>query len=352
LKGGYFHTLCADIDTKTTIVLYKMMVVMSHLFGRRMCREVDDEEQAEKIKRSPSMVYLPPMPEEAADILRAHNKDTLDVFTTYVKTFAEQHVKKEERHLPLTHTPVGKPSSKTANGNADKKHADVVDFLPSLPKPHARSAFVALSGLGDDFSTIEDLCSSTPEGVFLEAAVVPHLELHPDETRNPLNAYLLDFYMHGQLAPLDVANGIRKSDVWFLLNDFSMVLATIATSLALHLGLDSGTDPEMLDVMGSGDAAENDADEKVAATTIPDAPATKTIGGPEQAFQPKKSKKVAEDWDAGEDALVAEEVYLKSRVGKEMEGTDDEEYEKLMTVYKGFRQLKTAFDEKFLAIFA
>lgn len=327
---------------------------MSHLFGRRLCREVDDEEQAEKIKRSPSIVYLPPMPEEAADILRAHNKDTLDVFTTYVKTFAEQHVKKEERYLPLTHTPVGKPSSKTANGlngNADKKHSDSVDFLPSLPKPHARSAFVALSGLGDEFSTIEDLCSSTPEGVFLEAAVVPHLELHPDETRNPLNAYLLDFYMHGQLAPLDVANGIRKSDVWFLLNDFSMVLATITTSLALHLGLDSGTDPEMLDVMGSGDMAENDADEKVAATTIPDAPTTKATGA-EQAFVPKKSKRVAEDWDAGEDALVAEEDYLKSRVGREMEGTDDEEYDKLMNVYKGFRKLKSEFDEKFLAIFA
>ncbi|KAE8449822.1 hypothetical protein EG329_007299 [Mollisiaceae sp. DMI_Dod_QoI] len=363
LKGGYFHTLCADIDTKTTIVLYKMMLVLSHLFGRRLVRETDDPEQAEKIKRSSSMVYLPSMPEDAANILRAHNKDTLNVFTTYVKTFAEQHVKKEERYLPLTHTPVGKPSrganGKPANGNTKangdaKKYAaqsEAIDFLPSLPKPHARSAFVALSGLGDEFSTIEDLCSSTPEGVFLEAAVVPHLELHPDETRTPLNAYLLDFYMHGSLVPLDVANGIRKSDVWFLLNDFSMVLATIATSLALHLGLDSGSDPEMLDVMGSGDAAENDADEKVAAATIPDAPTAKIIN-PDQPVQPKKSKKVAEDWDTGEDALVAEEDYLKSRVGREMEGTDDEEYDKLMNVYKAFRKLKTDFDEKFRAIWA
>ncbi|KUJ17972.1 P-loop containing nucleoside triphosphate hydrolase protein [Mollisia scopiformis] len=362
LKGGFFHTLCADIDTKTTIVLYQMMLVLSHLFGRRVVREIDDPEQAEKIKRSSSMVYLPAMPEEAANILRAHNKDTLDVFTTYVKTFAEQHVKEEERRLPLTHVPVGKISSaangKTsnghakANGTAEKKQPDAMDFLPSLPRPHARSAFVALSGLGDTFSTIEDLCSSTPEGVFLEAAVVPHLELHPDETRSPLNAYLLDFYMHGSVVPLDVANGIRKADVWFLLNDFSMILATITTSLAIYLGLDSGTDPEMLDVMGSGDAAENDADEKVAAETIPDAPVANKTVTPDQTFQPKKNRKVAEDWDAGEDALVAEEDFLKSRVGKEMEGTDDEEYEKLMNVYKAFKKLKTEFDEKFWAIFA
>ncbi|KAF8857718.1 P-loop containing nucleoside triphosphate hydrolase protein [Acephala macrosclerotiorum] len=365
LRGGYFHNLCADIDTKTTIVMYQMMLVLSHLFGRRLCREIHDPDQAEKIRRSPSMVYLPPMPQEAADILRAHNKDTLDVFTTYVKTFTEQHIKKEERYLPLTHTLVGRPSSAVngkavnghvkGNGNADsKKHADSIDFLPSLPKPRARSAFVALSGLGDDFSTIEDLCSSTPEGVFLEAAVVPHLELHPDETRTPLNAYLLDFFMHGSVVPLNVANGIRKSDVWFLLNDFSMVLATISTSLALHLGLDSGADPEMLDVMGSGDAAENDEDEKAAATAIPDIPTTgnKAVSEAEKPAFVRKSKKVAEDWDAGEDAAVAEEDYLKSHAGKVTEGTDDEEYEKLMIVYKAFRKLKNEFDEKFLAIWA
>ena len=92
LKGGYFHVLCADIDTKTDMVLQKMMLVLSHLFGRLVTREVDDPEEAEKIHRSPSIVYLPPMPEEAATILRKHNKDTLDIFTTYVKTFAAQHV--------------------------------------------------------------------------------------------------------------------------------------------------------------------------------------------------------------------------------------------------------------------
>jgi len=196
------------------------MLVLSHLFGRRACREVDDKEEAELIRRSPSMVYLPPMPEEAADILRDHNKKTLEVFTTYAKTFAAQHAKEEDRYLPLTKTPVGaapsnNPNGKFVNGNgsANAKLKSSVDFIPSLKAPHARSPFVALSGLGDKFATIEDLCSSTREGVFLESAVIPHLELHPDETRSPLNAYLLDFYKHGSVKPLEDANGIRKSDV-------------------------------------------------------------------------------------------------------------------------------------------
>lgn len=201
LRGGYFHQLCADIETQPDAVLQKMILVLSHLFGRQACREVDDPEQAEKIKASPSIVYLPPMPEAATQILRNHNKDTLEIFTTYAKTFAEQHANSEEHRLPLTHTEVGAEEPSSAA------------FLPSLPTPHARSAFVALSGLGDDFETIDDLCSSTRDGVFLESAVIPHLEIHPDETRTPLNAYLLDFYMHGAIEPLERANGIRKSDV-------------------------------------------------------------------------------------------------------------------------------------------
>ena len=205
-----------------------MILVLSHLFGRRVCKEVDDAEEVERINRSPSIVYLPPMPVAASTILRSHNKNTLDIFATYAKTFAAQHIKKDEQYLPLTHTLVGsgpahstkeKPPNGHAipNGNAnrhsDEKDTSIIEFLPSLPAPLARSAFFALSGLGDEFTTIEDLCSSTREGVFLESAVIPHLEIHPEEDISPLNAYLLDFYTHGAVQPLETANGIRKSDV-------------------------------------------------------------------------------------------------------------------------------------------
>lgn len=336
------------------------MLVLCHIFGRRVCRVIDDPEEAEKIKRSPSIVYLPAMPTKAARILKQHNNQTLEIFTTYVKTFAAQHAKESERKLPLTHVAIG-PDSTVMNGQIFNGHANGTAHsetngddgsLPSLPTPHARSTFVALSGLGDEFTTIEDLCSSTREGVFLEAAVIPHLEIHPDEARTPLNAYLLDFYMHGSLAPLETANGIRKSDVWFLLNDFSMVLATIVTSLAIYLGLGSSEDPEMLDVMGAGDAAENDADEEIAAATVVEAPSAAATANKAAPAFVKKSKQVVDDWDAGEDDLVAEEDFLKSEANKPTGANDDEEYEKLMNVYRSFKLLKAAFDEKFHAIFA
>lgn len=133
-----------------------------------------------------------------------------------------------------------------------------------------------------------------------------------------------------------------------MLNDFSLVLATITTSLALYLGLGNASDPEMLDVMGSGDVAENDADEQVAAESIPE-PAVKTTAGPQAPVIRKK--KVVDDWDAGEDALVAEEDYLKNEA-ETVGATDDEEYDKLMNVYRAFRKLQTEFNSKFRLIWA
>jgi len=135
-------------------------------------------------------------------------------------------------------------------GDDDHKSFSL-SFLPSLPTPHARSSFVALSGLGDNFTTIEDLCTSTRDGVFLESAVIPHLEISPDETGSRLNAYLLDFYMHESLEPLESANGIRKSDVSFFKRSTTVYHSSIQTcekllsssiSCCILLWLDKGLD--------------------------------------------------------------------------------------------------------------
>lgn len=107
--------------------------------------------------------------------------------------------------------------------------------------------------------------------------------------------------------------------------------------------------------MGSGDLAENDGDEAMAADSIPDLPASNSTanftGKPAAPFA-RKGKKVVDDWDAGEDAMDAEEKYLESEVVEGLGATDDEEYEKLMNVYKTFRKLKVEFDGKFREIWA
>ena len=335
LRGDYFQELCSEMRSQKDALSRTMMVVMAHLFGRRYCRAAQEELMMTGAKKSPSIVFLPPMPEKANAILRAHNRDTLDTYSTYVETYATQHIHDEERHLPLTEVQVG--------GKGDQQAATI---LGASAPTRSRSAFVALSGHGDNFESISDLCTTVRAGVFLEQAVVPHLEVYPYERKAPLNAYLYDFFMHGSLEPLETANGIRKSEVWFLLNDFSLVLATIVTSLSNFLRLKAAQDVDMIDIVGSGDAVEIDADERLAEEM-----ATPLVSQLNQKLNVLPAKnKVAERWDDGADDV--DDVTLVTegsrRSSTTLIGQDDKM--ELLQVYEAFVRLRTEFDEKFKAI--
>ncbi|KAL6716555.1 hypothetical protein ACLMJK_006122 [Lecanora helva] len=357
IKGGYFHGLCSEIGNKESHVLRTLMVVMAHLFGRRPCREADAEYIENTVKRSPSVVFLPPLPASAARVLPQHNEDTLQVFTTYVRTFVDQHIHTQDNTMPLTSVEVGGSDN------------DLV--LPGMmPPTKIRSAFVALSGADDTFESISDLCRSSRSGVFLEEAVIPHLDMYPDESKTPLNAYLYDFYMHGDIEALEKANGVRKADVWFLLNDFSLVLATIVASLANFLKLPE-SDLSLLDVIGEGDETNNAEDDKfVADSTTEDTEsvsasiatndtgktsvtsATSVNSSKSKQAASKKKEKVADSWEDSEDS---EDELRESEAhkGEEREDRSKEELERgFLNVYTAIMKLRAEFDTKFRKIFA
>jgi hypothetical protein len=214
LKEGYFHALCADIDKSPIQTLLTLMLTMSHLFGRLQGRRADEEFVEEVVKRSTSIVFLPPIPKDAEAILRKHNKETLDIFHTYVSTYVSQHVHDEDNILPLTKCEIGQDAC-----------SDRAALLGALPSTKVRSRFVALSGYGDEFVSIPDLCRTVRDGVYLEEGVIPHVALYPDETSVALNSYLLDFYKHGDTIALEKANRIPRGNVWFLLNGMSYLLS-------------------------------------------------------------------------------------------------------------------------------
>ena len=354
LKEGYFHELCASIDRNEKATLETLMLVMAHLFNRIYCRQADAEYRETVVKPSSSIVFLPAMPKAAANILRQHNQQTLDVYRTYVDTFVEQHIKGDDRKLPLTGMMFG--------GNAVVD----VDGVPSLPATKTRSAFVALSGPGDDFESISALCHTTREGVFLEEAVIPHVGVYPEETDQLVNAWLLDFFKHGDVRTLERANGIRRSDIWFLLNDFSLVLATLIAALMGYIKLKDSTDMDMLDVMGNLDAHEEAEDDQAAVSeeqsdsTGPSL-ADSAISMPERPKQvSKRSAKNADSWEDvadEEDARVRAEE-RKSGVAAEAGTIDsgvwigEEGGEGLKNVLKAFTKLHAEFNVKFRAMWA
>ncbi|KJK62905.1 hypothetical protein P875_00034257 [Aspergillus parasiticus SU-1] len=298
LSGGYFHDLCRDIRHRPKQVLLALMLVMSHLFGRQNLRPAILESKLKATKSSPSVVVLPPMPKKATRILHSHNEKTLNVYSAYVTTYINQHIKDADCFLPLTNFKCG----------GDTSAKDINPSMPFLPPTQVTSAFVALSGHRDRWSSIPELCKNVRSGVWLEQAVVPYVGLYPREGKLPLNAYLLDFFKHGNVHALEKDNRVRKGDIWFVLNDFSLVLATIVTSLENFLKLSPNADPDLLDIMGSGDAHEEELDISFAKEEVSEpedktlkSSKNKTKGLPKQPSpsMPIKAKKpeAAESWE-------------------------------------------------------
>jgi superfamily II RNA helicase len=351
LKDGYFHQLCAKFATNQEAVLREMMLTLSHLFGRVYCRQADKEFVQNVVKGSPSIVFLPAMPEQAADILRRHNKSTLDIFTAYVQTYVEQHVKQPDNALPLTAVKIGTDSNKPLQGASHKAALK------------ARSAFVALSGHDDNFDSIHDLCTTSRSGVFLEEAVVPHVGIYSEDSELPLNAYLYDYFNHSNPSALITANRIRRGDIWFVLNDFSMVLATIVTSLSNFMNLGTESELDFIDVRGGGDEADEEKEDKFlpndAASEVTNLSGTtlNSGSGPVKQDLPiqvkKKKAKVMDSWEDEDEEDEEEDVEEDwDADDADQEAPAWEEGAGLLNVLKAFKALKEDFDTKFRTMWA
>lgn len=348
LRSGFFRDLCETHKNNNAELMETMMIVLSHLFGRKPLgsRFKDLYENGKKIE-SPSIVVLPNLPDEATKILEAHNQESLTTYSNYVDTFTKQHLVEAEKELPLTAMKVGGEGNPEASKLLGSKNANV-----------SRSAFVGLSGYGDSFETITDLCETVRSGVFLEQSVVPHLEIYPGELKTPLNAYLYDFFKHGSQIPLEDANKIPRSDSWFLLNDFSLVLATIVTGLANYLGLTAEQALNPDDFMGAGDVSDDEGgDEEGKTDQVADLPIRQPeekIVEPEETGTPmlqhrneeSDEEDIPDTWDDGD----SDED--KEKGGGKDDIAGDDEPVVTTEVFTAFRQLQTEFNEKFHAIFA
>lgn len=356
LKEGYFHKLCDKFSTASETTMLEIVLVLSHIFGR-ISTNTFKKDWTAAVTRSDSIVFLPPLPEEALQTLRQHNQDTLDIFRTYVSTFVRQHLEDQpDMHLPFTKTEVGASSSDLSSAELDGIFGEGHN-----PPTRIRSPFHALSGFGDNsFGSIHELCDTVRSDVFLEESAIPYISLYPDDTNGtPWNAYLYDFFKHGDMEALVRDNHIKKGDVWFLLKDFSLVLATIVTSLTNFLDLDAGADSDlaMMDVQDAEDAARETSDALEpddvpgdmahGALTVQDEGAKKA----EAAAAPKKAKKkkVIDSWDdddsSEDEAAAAEAAEAAAKAaGPAWEGDGERN---LAQVLRMFKMVQQQFDEKF-----
>lgn len=350
------HQVCEDVDNvgKQKDVL----LLLCHLFCRIPCSRYKNKDWLQNVVHpSPSVVLLPRLPERAEQVLRGHSRKTLDIFQTYVGTFVDQHLKDTpDDMLPFTKRRIG------------PKHNERVDLstmnIPLLPATTIRSPFTALSGFDDNFVTIHELCETVRAGVFLEKESIPYIPIYPDETNDiPFNAYILDFLKHGDMEALVHDNGIKRGDVWFRLKDFSLVLATIVTSLANYLEK-SGADfneAAMCDVKDIGDILKQETGAEQGNEDIgrPGAHgASSTV--PQIQKETAKIKRKERILDSWEDEDVSDDERETPSDAKGMEdnifGTpasqDDDDGRGLVKVYKAFMLLQHEFNEKFRKVWA
>ncbi|KAM0540338.1 hypothetical protein ACHAO7_011274 [Fusarium culmorum] len=303
LRGGYFHTLCADIENAQERVLRELMLVLSHLFGRI------------PIKR---------LPEPAEKLMISHNQDVLSIFKDYVSSYICQHLHdKPDRELPLTKALVG--SKKPRDSSFMGRNPAVI-----------RSPFAALSGFGDDFTTIKELCSDVRGGVFLEESAISYIPIWPHDTDTEFNAYLYDFFKHGSLKVLIRDNHVKQGDVWFYLKDFSLVLKTIVTSLKGVMSAEGDYDP---DDFGEDDTFVEEPEETE--TQKPEEVVEKTV---------KKSKAViADSWEDDSDDETEPENTGSTAANTTSQSSLDRKGG-LILVLKAFKLLEEEVSKKFYKI--
>ncbi|KAJ7762289.1 hypothetical protein DFH07DRAFT_813783 [Mycena maculata] len=258
MKNGVLHAICGQEDT--IAAKRDFMMVMAHLFGRRyISRSYASAENIAVARKSPSMVILPNLPDPVREVLRNHEQEILNIFTGYALACAAQleahpDVGQDSLVLPLSKTSFPRPESDSTSMFRTLLRGAAVPVV-------ARSPFVANSGHTDSFSSVEELARTARNGLHLNNNAIPSLKhLTTTDGGHLVNAYLLDFYIHGQVDTLARANGIRRGDVWYLLQDFSLTLATIENSLK-QLLMAAPDGPEA-DIPHSNDPAEAEMDEE------------------------------------------------------------------------------------------
>jgi len=222
-KDGIFNKIC-NSDQSVLQKCNDVILVLSHLFNKKYLHS--GLKKGTTTIRSPSKVFLDKLPSEAAEALNQFNQRALHVFSQYLVSFATHASLGKDNKLPFSGVLIEHKPFESPNGS-------LLDHLQKQAiRYKARSPFVAISGLGDTFRSIYELIYSVHREIYLDGNAVPIVE-DVDWRGEPLevNAYILDFYNHGQQKPLSVANGIREGDVWYLLKDFLLCLQTINTSL-------------------------------------------------------------------------------------------------------------------------
>jgi hypothetical protein len=239
----------------------------------------------------------------------------LDIFSAYALAFSSQHAEElgPDNRLPLSGIVIG-PSDKSTR----LQTALFAHLSETAVQTKARSLFVATSGHVDVFGDVGELVRTVRHGIYLNEHAIPTME-HILDSELPLNAYLYDFFVHGQVDALVKMNGIRRGDVWYTLESFYLALTSIRGELETLL----------LNVSKESEVASQDAE-------LDDNPANAPEGTEDLSADSPESEGAEDDDETDQSALERPRSVL------------DRDWR----VYEVVNSITNQFGEKFKAMWA
>jgi hypothetical protein len=175
-----------------------------------------------------STVRLASLPADFQQVLSTYNDDVLSKYSGYLRMYAAAEA-----------TTLG--NSNVLPGCQDKDIASLFDSEPITPVADSavdmlqrttipvvtRAPFIALSGHNDSFTSLRDLLNSLRDGLYVDRGLVPVFA----EVDEPVNSWLIDFYLTGERARLSSENGIADETTFDLMNEFSHSLRVLRDAL-------------------------------------------------------------------------------------------------------------------------
>ncbi|KAG8921610.1 hypothetical protein FRC01_000166 [Tulasnella sp. 417] len=263
LQGGVLHRISVSIDVNPIDTKRNLVAVLSHLFARRLLPRLYCGEGAlERLRppKSPSRIILLPLSSDAYRALSERSDQILETFRGYARSSAAQYLSESsDNALPLSKEILPRAS--------DQDATFMLALRRNAVEVNATSSFVANSGVTDSsLRTVADLARTARSGLHLDKLKDSISSLDDILALDrPVNGYILDFFTHGQDDVLVEANGIRRSDLWFWLQEFSVALAALQTGLEHYMkavAADSNIEGQLSDSESEGEDEGRDGEEE------------------------------------------------------------------------------------------
>jgi superfamily II RNA helicase len=209
-----------------------LMMLLCHLFSRKYIHDSEEwripslKKEMTKTISDNFLFDLPPLDPRYQTMIDKHEQLCYDILNAVVRknaqTFSLTKEEEQGKWLPFSQLRLPSDNPLTLKENALALSLEATKLVIT-----SRSPCVAIGGLTDEISSKADLDT-------LRFPMEHFGLLEADDicgSQMKLNAYILNFYRHGNDDWLVKFNSIRRDDLYFVLGDFLLLLRTICAAV-------------------------------------------------------------------------------------------------------------------------